>query len=114
MVPGHEPQAARRFIVDGFKNLRTAVTDYFVRNANQARRQPKLKRLSMIFMFLSAAYVNYYLMNSDRRGFLINMAATVLWLTPLIHLLSDFNRYLYRRGRRSVLRSNASGAKLTG
>lgn len=100
--------------MDGFKNLRTAVTDYYVRKANQARRQPKLKRLSMILLFLSASYVNYYLMISDRRGFLINMAVTVLWITPLMHLFSDFNMYLYRRGRRSVLRSRGSGANLTG
>ena len=100
--------------MERFKDLRTAVTDYYVRKANQARRQPKLKRLSMILLFLSASYVNYYLMISDRRGFLINMAATVLWITPLMHLFSDFNMYLYRRGRRSVLRSKASGANLTG
>jgi len=114
MVPGHEPEAAGRFIVDGFKNLGTAVSDYYVQKANQARRQPKLKRLSMVLMFLSAAYVNYDLMISGRRGFLINMAATLLWITPLMQLFSDFTMYLYRRGRRSVLRSNASGAKLTG
>lgn len=101
--------------MDGFKNFRTVLTDYSVRKANQARRrQPKFKRLSMILMFLSASYVNYYLMISDRRGFLINIAATLLWITPLMQLFSDFTMYLYRRGRRSVLRSSAAGAKLTG
>lgn len=100
--------------MDGFKNLRTAVTDYYVQKANQARRQPKLKRLSMILMFLSASYVNYYLIViGDRRGFLISMAATLLWIIPLMQLLSDFTGYLYRRGRRSVLRSRGSGANLT-
>ena len=101
--------------MEGFEDLRTAVTDYSVRKANQARRQPKLKHLNMILMFLSASYVNYYLvMTSGRHGFLISIAATLLWITPLMHLLSDFTMYLYRRGRRSVLRDKASGANLIG